>query len=197
MKYRLLSATTAALTLALTGCASYTVHSTPKLNPVAAADHAKADGVYVAAKPYDTPASCKSVFSDNLVGGGYVPVQVSLENNSRAAIVIYRTEMHLVLSNGQKLSAIPANVVVQHFQNSVVGGAFIGGVFGVSAADHANSKRKATFERKELSKEIPLAPGQTQTGFLYFKVKPAQLDVAYLETAFTVGGKTALVKVPL
>lgn len=191
------SASAVILVVAMSGCASYTVRPTPKLNPTAYADHVHVQGVYVAAKAYTTAKACKSVFSDNLAGNGYIPVQVSLENKNQSPLLVYRSNMSLVLPNGQKLDPVPASVMVQRFQNSVVGGALLTGVFGVAAAEDANHKRAATFKQKELAAEIPLAPGQLQTGFLYFKVKPTEVKGGSLSISFTLNGKQASVKVPL
>ncbi len=195
--HHIVSALAVMVAITMTGCASYTVQPTPKLDPTAYAQHAQVQGVYVAAKAYDTAKSCRSVFNDNLTSRGYVPVQVAIENKNSSPLIVYRSDMQLMLSNGQKLNPVSSKIVVGHFQNSVVGGALLTGVFGVAAAEDANRKRAATFKEKAFPAEIPLAPGQVKTGFLYFKVNPDEMASVSLQVQITVNGKSQMVKVPV
>jgi hypothetical protein len=104
----------------------------PTLNPTAAANHAEKANLYIAAKAFRTAHECRSVFSDNLTGGGYIPVEVSLENMGRAPLILYRQNFELTTSHGEILSATAPDAAAEHFSNSIVGGALLTGVFGVA-----------------------------------------------------------------
>ena len=181
----------------LSGCASYSVKPMPTLNPTAAANHAEKANLYIAAKAFRTAHECRAVFSDNLTGGGYIPVEVSLENMGRAPLILYRQNFELTTSHGEILSATAPEVVAEHFSNSVVGGALLTGVFGVAAAEHANHKRDAAFQSKGLDKTIPLANGQVVNGFLYFKGKMDKTLPAHLRVTFTHNEKSETITLPV
>lgn len=171
----------------LSGCASYTVEPMPKLSPTSYANHAEYRSLYVAAKAYRTVSECKAVFSDNLVGAGYIPVQVALKNMGHTPLILYR--QHFVLASlvvhGKSLDPIKPSIVAKHFENSTVKGAVLFGVFGYAAAEHANHKRETAFKHKGLRRTIPLASGQVVNGFLYFKGNAKKTLPALLQISFT------------
>ncbi len=180
----------------LSGCASYTVKPMPTLNPTNAANHLEKSNIYIAAKVFRTAHECRVVFSDNLVGGGYIPVEISLENMGHTPAILYRKNF-LLSSHGKELSPADPQIVASHFSNSIVGGALLVGVFGVAAAEHANHKRDIAFTEKGLGNVIPLASGQVVSGFLYFKGKPKQILPAHLHITFSHNGKSENVILPV
>ena len=173
----------------LSGCASYVVRPMPKLNPVSYINHSQYRNFYIAAKAYRTKSECEAVFSDNLVGAGYMPVQVALKNMGRNPLILYRQDFVLKIlvdGKGHKgLLPIDPSIVAQHFKNSTAKGAFLGGVFGYAAAEHANHKRETAFKHKGLRRTIPLASGQVVEGFLYYKGNVKASLPALLQLSFT------------
>ena len=181
----------------LSGCASYTVKPMPTMNPTTAANHTEKDNLYIAARVLSTAHECRAVFSDNLVGGGYIPVEVSFENMGQSPIILYRQNITLISRKNGRISPVSPTEVAEHFSNSIVGGALVTGVFGIAAAEHANHKRESAFHSKGLRKTTVIANGNVVDGFLYFKGKVDQTLPSHISISFNPHGKTERVDLPV
>lgn len=180
----------------LAGCASYAVKPTPQLNAMNTSGHVKSGKLFAAAKAYTTNASTKEILSENMVSHGIIPVQVSFSNAGKQIVVISRSDITLS-THGEDLQSISSADIYKRFRHSQVAAAFEGGIFSMSAADHANHKMERAFASKELPKNIVVASGESATGYLYFHAKPADILGSKLKLSYSTDGKTVSMAIPL
>jgi len=157
----------------LTGCASYSPSLAPTPTLEKMPESASLGGVVVGADPYIQPERQQAVFDGNLVEEGIMPIQIFVRNNGDRKILIRRSDIQLLLSDGKQLTAAGTFAVASklektshHFWATALFG--IPGAFvAESASSKAKTERKEDYQSKEF-KDITLDKNGTSYGFVYF-----------------------------
>jgi hypothetical protein len=105
----------------MTGCASYRPASLPILHPEFAPYSETVDGVTLVAKTL-TQADCKNYFDRGVISKGYVPIQLSVHNDTKYPI--------LFSPQGIGVPTVPAKEVAGKVHTSTAGRA---GAYGIGA----------------------------------------------------------------
>ncbi len=130
--------------------------------------------VRVAVDPFFTPDRAGAAFSggEGFPDKGLLPVQVIIENGSRAAVQVDPQNARLVHPNGRSeisLSAYDAFALVK----IPVGWWALGAVVGASVPGYRNRERLRDIEGRAL-KAGTISPGQSEAGFVYFSLPEEQ-----------------------
>jgi hypothetical protein len=165
-----------------------------------------AGGVSVGADPYVQPDRQKAVFDGDLSEAGVLPIQIWLENQGERRVLVRRSDLMLVLPDGQQLSAAGASIAASRMESigGVVGATVAFGIVGYLAASSAEEKarisRQVDFRNKEL-REGALGKGESIHGFVFFI--PLAGTAAFNQATLMLKvvdieeGKSAPVSVPL
>ncbi|MBI2161195.1 MAG: hypothetical protein HYU25_12625 [Candidatus Rokubacteria bacterium] len=196
-----------AMSLALSGCASYTAGAALVPKQEAMPAWASAGVLGVGADPYVTKERVKSVFDGDLVEEGVLAIQVLVRNNGERRALVRSSDITLALPGGSQIGSAGATAVAARFEQGVgdvVGWGIAFGVIGMLAAsankDSVRSARLADYRSKELA-EAFLGPGESAHGFVFFI--PPQGTPAFSEAVLTVhfvdvkDGSREVVRLPL
>jgi hypothetical protein len=196
-----------ALSILVTGCASYT--TTTLAGPRAeemGASRAEA-GVFVGADPHVQAERQKAVFDADLAGEAVIPIRVLVRNDGAPRLLVRPSSMTLALADGTQIPSAGATAVAARLDQGVgevIGWGIAFGVIGALAAsankDSVRTARLADYRSKELP-EVSLVKGESAHGFVFF-IPPkgssafgeATLGVRFVEVS---EGTSFDVRVPL
>jgi len=176
------------------GCASYKGGAVQIRDAAQFANAQKAGGVEMGAEAVVTEAKSKEIFYVNLGEQGYFPVEVSVNNQTNARLLIERDRVDLVSNSGATTRSVPVTAMIDEFEKNKMAYALLGfGIFSYMSAEDANKKMAADWSAKELARETIVAPSRRSSGFIYFKLpkgeKPTGMElvvpVENLETKST------------
>jgi len=194
------------LLLFLTGCASYnaSLAPVPKLETLPAST--SQGDIVVGADPYVQSVRQQAVFDGNLVEEGIFPIQIFVRNNGDRKVLIRRSDMMLLLSDGKQVTPAGAFAVASKLEktSSHFWPTFFFGLAGAFAAENASEKaktaRKEDCQSKEF-KDVTLGKSESSYGFVYFvppagteSFKNATLTVRCIDTE---NSSSSVVKLPL
>ena len=178
------------LALGLGACASYE----PSSSPVAERAELKfaADrGVRVGAQPYTDRDLQAATFDADFDESDVVAIQVMVENQSGARVLVRSSDARLEMPNGKSIAPSGVSRTVGRIDEdgSVVGAGIAFGIIGVMVAsgeeDKAKQARRIDYEAKSLG-TVELLSGEAKDGFVFFlppRTAPA-FDSALLKVRF-------------
>lgn len=168
-----LSVLLAAVLLSTSGCTSFEVREVPDFVFSSRVLRFEQDGVIVGADPYFDSDQIEATFDVDLARGRYYPVRLRITNASEQRIVILREAISLVDSLGSVYASIPSDAVFEDLRHNSVAYGILGfGVFSFWSAESANAAMRADWAAKEISPSIFLGKGDSQTGFVFFRLPP-------------------------
>ena len=169
--------------LAAAGCA-YGGKQVSVEAPALMKHSAAKDGVVVGARPYFDPDEAEEVFGHPVVfvsrtvtstSHGYLPVMVSLTNDSDDVMVIDKERTRLISYDGKRARPHSWQRMYAMFEPSVAAMFLTLGIVGAVAQDDANQDMAADWRNKELPDNTLILPHSAGNGgFLYFKDKGGQ-----------------------
>lgn len=157
----------------LIGCASHEIKQlTPQ--PIEAYQlRETVAGVMIAAEALSTKEKAEAAFSLDLTEGGFAPILLVMENQSRDNILVLKDEIELMDSRGNVHRPTPTNVMVEKFKHNKMAYALLGfGIFSYMSAEEANKKMRSDWGSKELPAEKILLPARKTHGVVYFELGP-------------------------
>ena len=192
--------------LFLTGCASYSARSAPvpKLETLPAS--ASQGEIVIGADPYVQEERQIAVFDGNLVEEGILPIQLFVLNNGTRKVLIRRSDIVLLSSDGNQLTPAGAFAVASKLEktSSHFWPTFFFGIVGAfaaeSASDTAKTARREDCQSKEF-KDITLEKAGSSFGFVYF-IPPAGTEsfkkaVLIVRCVDTENSSSFVIKLPL
>lgn len=176
MEPSLRSLAVATFVLTTSACASYE-HKVLDYGRAESSGHiATVDSVTISAEPFDTEAESVGAFDENLPKEGFIPVQLVVQNGATEDVLVLRETVELQSPDGQIYRPVPAVVMAEAVENSVLGQTLAFGIFGLFTAQEANKERSADYGAKELEEAKLVNPGAKYGAFVYFKL-PKGVDV--------------------
>jgi hypothetical protein len=162
------------------GCAGYKAVAIPKLQPEFAANAQKQNDVVVAVRVF-TVDDCRRYFDYDIIGGGYQPIQIGVDNQSK--------EYWLLSKNGISQPSVPPEEVATACHRSTVGRATaygVGALFlwplaipavvdGVKSSN-ANTRMDSDFAAKGLQDSV-IQPFNTVNGIIFVPVAECRPDL--------------------
>ena len=168
--------------LLLVGCASYKGGAVEYKGVGQFANTQKTDGVQVGAAAMSESSKVKEIFYVDLTDKGYFPIELAIQNDGDAKVLIEKEAIELHSLAGGIIHPINVSVMTDEFEHNKIVYALLGfGIFSYMSADDANKKMAADWSSKEIAKEVIVSPGRKTTGFIYVKLpdgeKPTGMDL--------------------
>lgn len=161
--------------LMLASCASYKATQVD-LKPVGEYGHrATADGITLAADPYDDPERAKATFDEDIRKKGYVPIQLVIDNKTNGRLLVQRQRVELIAPSGETYRPVASAIMSQDFEDDKIAYAFLGGLLSYASAEEANKKREADWATKGVPDSMFIEPDKTGGGFVYFHLPEGRL----------------------
>jgi hypothetical protein len=157
-------------------------------------------GVSVGVDPYFTVERTQLAFrgGESFPENGVLPVQVSIQNGNREEIKFDPRDFRLVRRDSRVEFPISASEAFSLARLSVGWWAAVP-ILGPSSVAVRNEPRQKDLESREL-REGSLAPGNSTSGFVYFRIAPEERDLAgslVVVVLKTVGGLDLIYEIPI
>ena len=141
--------------------------------------HVEADGVVVGAESYASPDKAEFAFGEDVSTPqrssgprGFLPILVSIRNDTAEHILVDRGKSRLVSADGKTSKPATWRTMYRQFKGDEAGAALALGVAGGDAQRRANDDMASDWQKKELPDQKTLAPdGDGVGGFIYFRDK--------------------------
>jgi len=165
------------LMLAVVSCATYK-RGIIEIRSVNEYAHlSTAEGVTVAADPYDSTEKAKKGFYLDVIRQGFFPINLILKNNTNERVRVLKESIELVDEDGVVHRPVSGKTMFDRFKRNPVARFLAASVISVSvgvvsyvSTVIANRKMKADWQQKEIPNQLVLDPGKQLNGFVYFKV---------------------------
>ena len=143
--------------------------------------HVEAGGLVVGAESYATPEKAEFAFGEDITRSekrsmsskrrlGFLPVLVSIRNDTDEHVLIDRVKSRLVSADGKTSKPGTWQSMFRRFRGDEAGASLALGVAGGEAQRRANDAMASDWQKKELPDQKTLAPnGDGVGGFIYFR----------------------------
>lgn len=164
------------LLLAVAGCATYKRGKIDVLSsPDDYACRCTAQGVSVAADPYDSTEKAKQGFYVDVTKESFYPVQLIVWNDTSERILVLREESQLIDASNNIYRPVRSTVMADASEHNKMAYALLGfGIFSYMSAEEANRKMASDWREKELPDQLIIPAGRKMNGFLYFQLPEGQ-----------------------
>lgn len=160
---------TGVMFLGASSCASYSGRSVEIRPPNTYAAHVTEGGVVAGGEAYFSAEKARPVF-DADVTSGFMPVLLTVRNDAAEFMMIQRSDMILMSSDGKASRPAGWQTMYHQFKNDVAGDTMALGVMAGGAAEESNDKMGEDWRQKQFPEQITLAKGRGAGGFVYFRL---------------------------
>jgi hypothetical protein len=167
------SVTVGILLLGMCSCATYSGRAVEVRPPNTYGAHVTQGDVIVGGEAYFSPEKARPVF-DADVTSGFMPVLLTVRNDAAEFVMIQRSDMILMSSDGKASRPAGWQTMYHEFKTDVTGDTLALGLMAGQAAEEANDKMGEDWQRKQFPEQSTLAKGRGAGGFVYFRQNPGK-----------------------
>ncbi len=163
------------LCVSFTGCASYQ-YGIVDVRPVEQyPSRLVANGISMAADPYDSKAKAESAFYVDVTSEGFYPVNLVFRNDTQDRVIVSRDTIEFIDATGSTNRPVRYNVMFGAFEKSKMAYALLGfGIFSYMSAEDANRKMESDWRQKEIPEQLIIQAGRKADAFVYFRLPPGK-----------------------
>ena len=157
--------------LAITGCASYQYGIVDVRPAEQYSSRVAANGISLAADPYDSKEKAESAFHVDVTSEGFYPINLIFRNDTKDRVIILRDTVELIDATGNTNRSVRYNVMFSAFEKSKMAYALLGfGIFSYMSAEDANRKMESDWRQKEIPEQLIIQAGRKADAFVYFRL---------------------------